>query len=156
MSDESLKLPEWYLVTNHTDMRAAWSSYRREQNQRIKITLKSENQVDINDEHFHVSLSENGLVVKGYKMRYDDLTYPTNYSRPRFPPAPKFPVPIEPGLFTAISAWPDYDNQISLARQFALLSYDGQDGEEKVTAVFLTVYYILNLVLLGSINDAVL
>ncbi len=119
-----------------------WNSYQREQYDRLDA-LEAEHQVDINDEHFDVLFVDDGPFVYDRDMRYPfAFLSPYHYSRLQFPLAPKFPVPINPGIFTAISSWFDpAENQIKSARQLVMLSYAGQDGDEEVTGIFLTVYY---------------
>ena len=134
-----LNLPKWYLVTSHTDGKSAWMSYQNEQYERIDA-LQSENKVDKNDEHFQVGLDDDGL-VEDVDLRYR-IYHPSHYSRLQLPQTPKFPVPTQAGMFTAITAYASVvgNNVIKLARQLVLLSYDDQGYKEKVTGLFMTVY----------------
>jgi len=121
---------------------AAFILYQSEQYQRIRA-LESENRVDKNDEHFNIEFANDGLIVDDVDLRYR-IFRPSHYSRLQSPRTPTFPVPIQAGMFTAITAWVSaVDNQIKLARQLVLLSYDDQGDEEKVTGLFITVYYYL-------------
>jgi len=139
-------------VTNETDNDKS-NAYREEQHQRFDY-LESQKKLNANDEHLFIEfvLDDVSLGVNQYGLRYYPESY---YSRLQFPRAPEFPVPIQPGMFTAISAWPvgpDVDNQhIKWSRQLVLLSYD-QD-EKKVGGLRITVLICAILFYLLTFTD---
>ena len=128
--------PNWYLVTNKSEEEKN-DDYGLYNQERRYSHLKSHNKLEKNDEFFFIEFKNDdaSLGPIGYSYRY---TPRSHYSRLKFPQAPKFPVPIQPGMFTAISAWPDASNQhVKWTRELVLLSYD--EGEKKVSGLLITV-----------------